>query len=436
MISKGQKKYLKKQGIDADAYVQEWNKAHSENSRYNLKKANEKLDDMGALANAFLGEDTQELPQNRQSVRKDGVRNEDERNFLEKVFTKKEKQNVKDSEKYAKDGGTKVNIHSSQTAERKAEFAHDISDDVAKAGNEFLDAYADGYKGKRREKFSEIDENGNVTKTKVIYRKDGSVKKVVRKSDDEGKIVVKEARDGHITVKGDLQSDNIMKDAYQTDYLNTNVTEKVETTIVEKCPEKEVVQTPPPPKPIPEPVPTSDPELVVDPDPIPPALPPEPKGLIMDFVNDDNTGGFGSVQGVTVREQYDSYGAQKLVAGYCSYIDGNVPEQAKKLWGANCAQRVNSYNAEKIAQSLIHDIDDDTNPQINEKALANVIEALRATGNDAALSGIKRAILRHNKVVKNIPEANRGYDSGTRSVNKFVTANELAIEWLIKEDDL
>lgn len=429
-LTRKEMKELKKAGIDVDAFLQVAGK-----SKYDAVKANEKLDDMGALANAFIGEDTEELPQNRQSVRKDGVRNEDERSFVDKVFGQKEKQNVKDSKKYAEHGGTKVNIHSSQDNVRKAEFAHDISDDVAKVGNEFLDAYADGYDGKRRQKFSEIDENGNVVKTKTKFRKDGSVKKVVVKSDKNGKILVKEAKDGHITVRGDLQSDNIMKDGGREVVYDTKITEKVETTIEKK--EKPAPPTPPEPPTPPVPPTPPTPPAPPEPDPVPPPKKvEEPRGLIMDFVNDDNSSGFGNVYGATVREQYEAYGAEALANGYCSYKPENMPAQAKKLWPGNNATRVNSYNAEKITQSFIHDIDDNTNPHINEKAIGEMIVAFRNQGNDVALSGVKRAILRHNKVVSKMAEDRRGYDPGSRSVNNFITAKEVAIAWLMQQQDL
>ena len=428
-LTRKQKRALKKAGIDPDAFLQAMNEKKADGGRYNATKAAEKLDDMGALANAFLGEDTPEFPQNRQSSRKDGVRDAEKRNFLQKLFTKKEKQNVKDSDKYSDNGGTKVNIHSSQDVKRNAEFAHDISDDVARAGNEFLDAYESGYRGKKREKFTEIDENGNVVKTKVIYNKDGSVKKVVKKSDENGKIVLKEAKDGHITVKGHLQSDNIMKDAREEEYMTIIKEVDVQTTITEKCD-----QVPPPPTP-PVPPPPTPP---VPPPPTPPVPPPvkveeKPGGLIQDFVNDDSTNGMGSVQGISVREQFEKHGAAEMANAYCSYTDETVPEQAKKVWPKNTAYCTNKYNGQKLAQSLINDAE---NQKVNEKALGELITELRNQGNTAALRGVKEAISRHNRHVKKLAPEKRGFDETTRTVNKFVTTKEMAVVWLMQSKDI
>ena len=123
---------------------------------------------------------------------------------------------------------------------------NDVSDDIAKAGNEYLEAFDGNSNGKKRKTFKEIDENGNVVKTKVVYNKDGSAKKVVTKSKTDGKLVVKEAKDGDITVKGNLQSDfvyeknadvkEIHTDRFKQDALfsTTTITNDYERTIVEK----------------------------------------------------------------------------------------------------------------------------------------------------------------------------------------------------------
>lgn len=91
-ISKGQKKWLKKNGIDPEAFIQEWNKAHpeSKNNKFRAASAAESAkEEMGTLANSHLGVDTEELPQNRADKKDIKVRNPKSRNFWQKLFTKK-----------------------------------------------------------------------------------------------------------------------------------------------------------------------------------------------------------------------------------------------------------------------------------------------------------------------------------------------------------
>lgn len=283
-IDKEQKKWLKKQGIDPDAFMQQWNKAHSDKNKiYNREQAAELKDDMGALANAHLGEDTEEFPQGRAPKKDVEVRNPDKRNFFQKLFTSKEKQKVKDSTKFSQQGGTKVNIHSSKDAERKADFKNDISDDIAKKGQEYLDQYKKGASlGKRKVTFTEIDEEtGDKIKTTIKYNKDGSVRKVKVKSDSHGKLKVTAKRDGHIGIKGDLQSDNIMKEE--------EIKTKDKTIITEHCDEEDnntyeagilnkvVAPTKPnkPDKPV-KPNPPIPPKPPVPPKPPTPPKPPKP----------------------------------------------------------------------------------------------------------------------------------------------------------------
>ena len=69
------------------------------------------------------------------------------------MFTKKEKQVISDDKKYAEAGGSKVKLHSAQEAERNADYLNDVSDDIAKAGNEYLEAF-DGNSNGKKEKLS------------------------------------------------------------------------------------------------------------------------------------------------------------------------------------------------------------------------------------------------------------------------------------------
>lgn len=419
-ISKGQKKWLKKNGIDPEAFIQEWNKAHpeSKNNKFRAASAAESAkEEMGTLANSHLGVDTEELPQNRADKKDIKVRNPKSRNFWQKLFTKKEKQVISDDKKYTEAGGSKVKLHSAQEAERNADYLNDVSDDIAKAGNEYLEAFDGNSNGKKRKTFKEIDENGNVVKTKVVYNKDGSAKKVVTKSKTDGKLVVKEAKDGDITVKGNLQSDfvyeknadvkEIHTDRFKQDALfsTTTITNDYERTIVEKerCPE--------PPKP-----------------PVPPEKTPIRGGLVSDFVNDQNPNGMGNVEGSVIRTEFSEHGAAKMVSAYCSYTDENAPAQAKTMWSKAPGEMANKYNAEHIAQSLINDAE---TKNVNEKALGELITELRRSGNKAGLRGVKDAISRHNRNVEKLAPENRCYDEGTRTVNKPVSAAEIAVEWLM-----
>ena len=372
---------------------------------------------MGTLANSHLGVDTEELPQNRADKKDIKVRNPKSRNFWQKLFTKKEKQVISDDKKYAEAGGSKVKLHSAQEAERNADYLNDVSDDIAKAGNEYLEAFDGNSNGKKRKTFKEIDENGNVVKTKVVYNKDGSAKKVVTKSKTDGKLVVKEAKDGDITVKGNLQSDfvyeknadvkEIHTDRFKQDALfsTTTITNDYERTIVEKerCPE--------PPKP-----------------PVPPEKTPIRGGLVSDFVNDQNPNGMGNVEGSVIRTEFSEHGAAKMVSAYCLYTDENAPVQAKTMWSKAPGEMANKYNAEHIAQSLINDAE---TKNVNEKALGELITELRRSGNKAGLRGVKDAISRHNRNVEKLAPENRCYDEGTRTVNKPVSAAEIAVEWLM-----
>lgn len=419
-ISKGQKKWLKKNGIDPEAFIQEWNKAHpeSKNNKFRAASAAESAkEEMGTLANSHLGVDTEELPQNRADKKDIKVRNPKSRNFWQKLFTKKEKQVISDDKKYAEAGGSKVKLHSAQEAERNADYLNDVSDDIAKAGNEYLEAFDGLSNGKKRRTFKEIDENGNTVKTKVVYNKDGSAKKVVTKGKSNGKLVVKEAKDGDVTVKGDLQSDfvyekngdvkEIYTDRFKQDALfsTTTITNDYERTIIEKekCPQ--------PPAP-----------------PVPPEKTPIRGGLAADFVNDQNPNGMGSVEGSVIRTEFAEHGAAKMAAAYCSYTDENAPAQAKTLWQKAPGEMANKYNAEHLTQALINDSE---TKQVNEKAIADFITELRRSGNKPALRAVKDAISRHNNNVNKLSSEKRGFDEGTRTLNLPVSSAEIAIEWLM-----
>lgn len=85
----------------------------------------------------------------------------------------------------------KIKHHSSTEAAREDLIAHDVTDEIARGGSSFLDAFNKDAGGKKRIKFTEIDDNGNEITYKVRYNKDGSVKKVTVKSDETGKLTVK-----------------------------------------------------------------------------------------------------------------------------------------------------------------------------------------------------------------------------------------------------
>lgn len=426
-ISSGQKKWLKKQGIDPDAFTQEWNKIYveSKNNKIGDKaKADANRNEMGTLANTHLGtgNDRVESPSVNEKMK-------DDRTFFQKIFKIKDKQKVKADEKHGFETATKVNVHSS-TDERGDTIERVVGDDIARAGSDYLDAYDGLSNGKRSRTFKEIDENGNIVKTKVIYNKDGTAKKVITKSETNGKLVVKQQKDGDITVKGNLQSDFVYKknndiekiytDTYVKDVQVTNITNtnNYERTIVEKHNKTRTVYVPTPVEPTPV---------------IPPKKEPITGGLVADFVNDQNPNGMGNVAGATIRTEFADHGAAAMVKEYCSYNDKDAPEQAKKLWTKNAGAMANKYNAEHIAQSLINDSE---NKKVNEKALGELINELYLQGNTTALKGVKEAIVRHNNQVLKLAPENRGFDAGTRTVNELVSAKELAINWLLTKKDI
>lgn len=457
-ISNGQKKWLKKQGVDADAFVQEWNKSNpksANNKTHNAQAAAENKDDMGALANAHLGEDTNELPQGRAHKKDIDVRNPEKRNLLQKLFTKKEKQVIADDQKFSEVGGTKVKIHSAQDAERKSPFLNDVSDDIAQEGQEYLNSFQNASNGKRRVSFKEIDENGNVKKTKVSYNKDGSVKKVKTQSDSEGTLTVRAAKDGHISIKGNLQSENIMFGAgqQQVEKIVKHVETNVEKTVIEECDDKEPISPPTPPKPPTPPTPPTPPNPPTPPVPPKPQVTPIQGGLVADFVNDDKPNGFGSVQGSTIRSEYKAHGPQAMAIVYCGYEqNSDCPDSAKKMWPKDTARMTNKYNAEHIAQSLINDSE---TKKVNETDLASFITELRRTKNNAGLSGVKEAVSRHNNNVIKLAKTIGAYDEktknidlkkmqdkgllysdGTRMVNQPITGKEMAVVWLLQQTNL
>lgn len=424
VISQGQKKWLKKQGIDADAFLQEWQK---KNSSFDPQNSDEIKDNMGALANAHLGENTEELPQNRMERKNIKVINPEERTFLQKLFTKKEKQVVADSKKHSPIGGTRVNIHSSQTAQREANFLNDISENVAKEGNKYLESFNGGPE-KRRTTYNIIDEDGNATKVKVIRKKDGSVKKVVTKSDEDGKLVVKRAKDGHITVKGDLQSDNIMVEAKQITAANRTVHKDStkETTIIENCDEA-VPQPKPTVKPKPKSKSNSKP-VPVPPQPQPvPIVPskPKPGGLIQDYVNAKHSSGIGWVQGRQIRDEFKEHGPSKMVNFYCSYTDDTAPDSIKARGSKTPGSVANRYNGLHLAEALINDAENKS-PDIN--SLGELIKELKKQGKTDALMGVKSAILSHDRNLT----TGKIYDEGTRTVNQPVSASKDPVVWLME----
>lgn len=219
-ISKGQRKWLKKQGIDADAFVQEWNRQNPDsknNKKFLQEKAEDARGEMAAYAKGFLGK--QEMKSNKPE--------QDEPKGLKGLFKKKEKEIVKKDTTYS-ERGMKIKHHSSTEAAREDLIAHDVTDEIARGGSSFLDAFNKDAGGKKRIKFTEIDDNGNEITYKVRYNKDGSVKKVTVKSDETGKLTVKREKDGDITVKGDLQADYAIEDGQTIETINEKNIQKFE----------------------------------------------------------------------------------------------------------------------------------------------------------------------------------------------------------------
>lgn len=410
-MSAGQRKWLKKQGIDPDAFVQEWNKAHPEsvnNKTHNAQVADKAKEEMGALANTHLG-----VGENREGSPASDRKLPDNRTLFQKLFKTKDKQKVKADEEHGFETATKVKIHSSSET-RKGDLEHAVADDVAQQGEEYLEAYTGKSDGKRRRTFKEIDENGNIVKTKVVYNKDGSVKKVVTKGDSDGKLVVKQAKDGDITVKGNLKSDYYYN---KSAGLNERVVE--DTTIL-----KEVVTQRVEDKYLQNRTVTIH-DIEHCPDPVVPDTKPVTGGLIQDYVNAAHTSGRGGVQGGTIREEFRDHGASVMADAYCSYTDETAPETIKKQWPSCSGRMANEYNGKHLAECLINDAE---NKKVDEAALGELITELRRQGKEDALRGVKSAIIDHNNNVNpNQPD----FIEGTRTVNKPVTVSEMAVEWLM-----
>ena len=219
-ISKGQRKWLKKQGIDADAFVQEWNRQNPDstnNKKFTKEKAEDARDEMAAYAKGFLGK--QEMKTNKPE--------QEEQKGLKGLFKKKEKEVIKKDTTFS-DRGMKIKHHSSTDAAREDLIAHDVTDEIARDGSDFLNAFNKNANGKRRAKFTEIDNNGNDVTYKVRYNKDGSVKNVVVKSDETGKLSIKREKDGDITVKGDLQANYAIEDGQTIETINEKNVQKFE----------------------------------------------------------------------------------------------------------------------------------------------------------------------------------------------------------------
>ena len=305
-ISKGQRKWLKKQGIDADAFIQEWNRQNPDspnNKKFAKEKAEDARSDMAAYAKGFLGD--QQMKSNKPVQEKESG--------LKGMFKKSEKEKITKDTTYS-DQGMKIKHHSSTDESRQSSIANDVTDEIARKGKDFLEAFEGNNEGKRRAKFKEIDENGNEVTYKVRYNKDGSVKKVVVKSDAEGKLKVKQAKDGDITVKGDLQAEFAYEDAPTIANIkekNVQKFEEVKTVTTDNTylqVDKEIRTK------------TKEQTKIIKPDC------PEPDTSYMDlrgkYVSDlprrDRNFNQGpAVDAKTILQQADQMGMENLVKGYC-----------------------------------------------------------------------------------------------------------------------
>lgn len=415
-ISDGQRKWLKKQGVDPDAFVQEWNKINTDsnnNKTHNAQKAAQHKEEMGTLANTHLG-----VGENREGSPESDRKLPDERTFIQKLFKKKDKQKVKADEKHGFDTATKVKMHSS-TAQRKGDLEHTVADEMAQQGGQYLEAYTGKSDGKRRKTFKEIDENGNIVKTKVVYNKDGSVKKVVTKGDSDGKLVVKKEKDGDVTVKGNLKSDFYYEEQAG---LNERVIE--DTTILKEVVTNNVKETYLKNRTV------TIHEQEHCPEPVIPDKKPVTGGLIQDYVNAAHSSGRGGVQGGTIRDEFREHGASVMADSYCSFTDKTAPETIKKQWPSAPGRMANEYNGKHLAECLINDAE---NKKVDEKALGELITELRRQHKDDALRGVKSAIIDHNN---NVRENQPDFIEGTRTVNKPVTTYEMAVEWLMNNSKI
>lgn len=405
-ISKGQRKWLKKQGIDADAFVQEWNRQNPDspnNKKFVKEQAEDARGEMAAYAKGFLGK--QEMKSNRPVQEKQGG--------LRGLFKKKEQEVVKKDTTYS-DRGMKIKHHSSTDETREDLVAHDVTDEIARGGDTFLDAFSQEAGGKKRMTFKEIDNNGNEVTYKVRYNKDGSVKKVTVKSDESGKLTVKREKDGDITVKGDLQADYAIEDGH--------IIETIKETNVQKFEEVKTITN-------------DNTYLQVDqklvrergncPDPVLPDISYQNlRGkMISDLPAKDKVynGSDGkkhtAVSGDTIRDIAQEKGVAYLVKGYCENpatakyeasteaFRGNLNQQnAKFMTGcfihANLTTTKNGPNGREINERTPDY--DKLNDLINA-AYARDQEVIRIAGPDAKnqiLAYIKLEIDEHNKNCK------------------------------------
>ena len=405
-ISKGQRKWLKKQGIDADAFVQEWNRQNPDstnNKKFTKEKAEDARDEMAAYAKGFLGK--QEMKANKPE--------QEEQKGLKGLFKKKEKEVVKKDTTFS-DRGMKIKHHSSTDAGREDLIAHDVTDEIARDGSDFLNAFNKNADGKRRAKFTEIDNNGNDVTYKVRYNKDGSVKKVIVKSDETGKLSIKREKDGDITVKGDLQANYAIEDGQTIETINEKNVQKFEevktitndNTYLQK--DKLIIK-----------------ERENCPDPYVPDISYEKlRGeMISDLPARDKVynGSDGkkhtAVSGDTIREIAEEKGVAYLVKGYCGNPATAKYEASTEAFHGN----LNQQNAKSMTGCFIHanltttkngpagrEINERTPDYENLNDLINAAysrdqEVIRIAGPDAKnqiLAFIKLEIDEHNKNCK------------------------------------
>lgn len=333
-LSVGQRKWLKNQGVDPDAYMQQWT-AKNNAGIVDKQKATAAKEEMAALSETFIDDQDKKTNKPRQP----------KKSFLKKLFNPDDKESVK--RKGQDEQGVKVKIHSG-TEERESDYLSDVSDDVAQEGVNFLGAHGSRADGKKKVKIKEYDESGNVVKTKVKYDSDGDAVSVKNRTIEPGKLFakekfsVKEHKDGDISVKGDLNADYVYgrRDAVQINNNNTEITKKETITTVtdnDWLQEKTITR-----------------REEVTPDPIIDTSRELHGHQVMDTPNRTSGGqGFKNVQmdsGFDIRDTANKQGVGYLLDGYC----GNKAAAKDTISTEAFKGNLNQQNAKHITGCFIH----------------------------------------------------------------------------------
>ena len=436
-ISKGQRKFLKKRGIDPDAFLQEWNRLNPEspnNKAIKLEDVNDNRNQMAAFADGHMRTNDGDYGVANKKTNEDYADKPDP-NGLEGLFKKDEKSEIELTNR--QEHRLRVDIHSTTSETREDSITGDVSDEIARAGEDLLESFAPRTDGKRRATIKQIDENGNETVYKVRYNKDGSVKRVRIMNDETGTLTVKKERDGDMSIRGDLQAKGAIVDSQaETTIENTVTNNYLQENTVETVTDNTYLRTE-------TEIIYRDREVIVTPDTDPVDL---EGGTIQDNPEADmgegrGSGQFGVVSGDDIREGLaaginetkKTYGAQGLVKAFLLNTEENMSEQDKMFLKTPLEK--SKHNARKLTQVLINNPENPSG-KVDHNTLAAVVNEYMNTNipideKMAVLKEIKDEIIRHNKRAKE--NGYEGWDSTVERTNEPVRAFG-AIGMLMKLD--